>query len=896
MKKRNCIVILLILSLLIPNVGVFSAPTDSMNERVNEAISELMELGILKGDVDGSIRPEEKINRAEFVAIIIRANGLEDMVLAMDDNRVFKDLSDDYWANKYIHFAYKMGFIGGYDNDEFRPFDNITYEQAVKILVEMLGYGVVAQQRGGYPSGYMSVAANIGLTKGISNISYTEEITRATAALLLNNALDVKILEQDSFGDSQFTVKVSDETFLESVLKIKRDEGIIFGSDVSRLAGERHMDEDEVEINGVIYKIGNTKAKDYIGYYVEYYYEEDTKANERILRAIRKQESKNDVLTLSMRDIVSVQDDFTVIYETNNGKGKSGTEKAVLDKHKYVVYNGKPVAVPTKNDFIYNSGNLKLIDNDTDGDYDVVLINAYDNYIVERVHQTKPHIFTRNGKPTVILDVEDRSQKIQILKDGKKINIKDIQPWDVLSIAKSKDEEIITVHIVRDVVEGTVTEFEENNKVWLDNGNCYYLANDFSDNLFIGDVGKFHLNMDGDIQGVEYSFNTGKNYGYFVEVAESVSGLSDRAEFKIFTLDGEMKIFKSADKVSFCGERRTGREIANDDRVKGKPQLITYKLNSNGELITFNLAVDYTSTEEINTGTFTKNYEDESVQCSGGLIQAYSITEDTKIFMVPRLAFVDQEDRYRILDQLDDDFYYAILYDVDEEGNVGAVVVSDKKGEPSVNMKNSLLIIDKITKAINEKGEQVCRIYGFMNNEKVIKDFADDVTLIYDPVKWYRKYTEALSKEEIEQLKKEDENIKALQQGDMILIDENIHGEIIGYQVIFDINYVYEQNPYYESWTQSGVPNYYDREDNLYFAYGRVVQVTSSKVVINAKQKIDNIKKWNKAFPLENASIYVYDMDKKTIELGTPADIEKDDQILLRATNISDLVEIVVLK
>ena len=53
--------------------------------------------------------------------------------------------------------AVSIGFISGYDDGTFRPADNVTYEQAITMIFNVLGYKPVADLYGGYPHAYMSL-------------------------------------------------------------------------------------------------------------------------------------------------------------------------------------------------------------------------------------------------------------------------------------------------------------------------------------------------------------------------------------------------------------------------------------------------------------------------------------------------------------------------------------------------------------------------------------------------------------------------------------------------------------------------------------------------------------------------------------------------------------------
>lgn len=76
---------------------------------------------------------------------------------------------------------------------EFDPDANVTYVQAQKMLVSAIGYETYAQAQGGWPIGYKTYAASLDITKGISGIKDSTELTRAQVAQMIDNAMDTPL-------------------------------------------------------------------------------------------------------------------------------------------------------------------------------------------------------------------------------------------------------------------------------------------------------------------------------------------------------------------------------------------------------------------------------------------------------------------------------------------------------------------------------------------------------------------------------------------------------------------------------------------------------------------------------------------------------------------------------
>jgi hypothetical protein len=91
----------------------------------------LVEKEIIKGYPDGTFKPNQPINRAEFAALLNRAFTLQ----PIGNPRKFKDIPKKFWATEVIQKANQAGFLAGYPNGTFAPKQNITRIQSLVSLV-----------------------------------------------------------------------------------------------------------------------------------------------------------------------------------------------------------------------------------------------------------------------------------------------------------------------------------------------------------------------------------------------------------------------------------------------------------------------------------------------------------------------------------------------------------------------------------------------------------------------------------------------------------------------------------------------------------------------------------------------------------------------------------------
>lgn len=205
---------------------------------VESAVEELSSFDIINGYNDGSFRPDNYITRAEFSKIIVAACGYT--YNGYDDNLRFYDVNSSDWFKDYVYIAKSLDIVNGVDDVNFEPNSNITYEQAIKMIVAALGYNDEATNQGGYPNGYISVANVLGITNGV-NYRNTNKATRGDIALMVYNAL---YAECYTIWNDNGTVKrqMSDITLYEKHTAVKNvvENGGISSGDESDVSSEEN--------------------------------------------------------------------------------------------------------------------------------------------------------------------------------------------------------------------------------------------------------------------------------------------------------------------------------------------------------------------------------------------------------------------------------------------------------------------------------------------------------------------------------------------------------------------------------------------------------------------------------------------------------------------------------
>lgn len=100
-----------------------------------EAIAYVKLRGIVEGYADGTFRPDQSINRAEFTKIVTLYKFGQVMIDMCNTHIRFFDVSASAWYGKYICRAQDAGLVEGYSNGAFLPAENIDFDEAAKIIV-----------------------------------------------------------------------------------------------------------------------------------------------------------------------------------------------------------------------------------------------------------------------------------------------------------------------------------------------------------------------------------------------------------------------------------------------------------------------------------------------------------------------------------------------------------------------------------------------------------------------------------------------------------------------------------------------------------------------------------------------------------------------------------------
>ncbi len=815
---------------------------DISGTKYEEAAEILGALGIMVGDAEtGAFRPGDNILRSEMAKVSVYTIGLEDVANTSNFPTKFPDVVSNHWANGAINVASQQGMVIGDDVGTFRPDDPVLFQEAVTIMVRALGYEPKAATNGGYPTGYMVVASENQMLKGITATG-SEPATRGDIAQLVFNSLTVNLMEQTGFG-SDVSYEVVDKTLLYDRLNVEKAYGQITGTSETTLAGGSTTAEDRIMINENTFIEGDTRAKQLLGYNVVYYARIDTTSDEKTLIVVRPQASKNNTLTINATDLVSVtgeaEQNKTVTY-WGDEETSSDTKTASIVAKPVYIYNGKYSDAVTLDQLKPTSGNLILLDTDVNNVYDIVFVNHFTNIVVDTVSQATGRITDKYNNGSLLLDPNNTNVKYSIILNGDEIETSDLEEWNVISYTISTDKNLIKAYVSTESVLGTVTQLSKDGFKIDNSETTYKKAANYPNEINLRDTGRFYLDMEGNVAAVDTTATTTGSairgtYAYLVNAG--ISGtLEDTLQFKLFNINGETVVLDATTKMRVNDTYGlTATEVLGKFGKDGSvtPQLITYEVNSSGKVTGIDLAADATPEKPVNTAVFTKSLSaaDQVYKSASNMLGNVRVTDATVIFDIPAEAGTDTT-RYAVRNRTmftNDTPYDIIVYDLQEDFSAKAIIVTSTTGVTAA--ESPLVLVDEIASAQNEDFETVDIVYGLEESKRVELMSSDKNVFVK-------------------------ESGKPIKQGDIFQYSTDAKGAVDAITVLFDSEAADTE------FTK-------DVSTDLTVVYGRVTKKFSDSVNLSVNGTVQN-------YSTANATVYEYNSKRNNnnINTVTSGDIE----------------------
>ncbi len=838
----------------------------SSDEKTEENIKLMMALGFFTSDRFDEFDSERYMTRLEFSGALGKMFKFEEKT----DEQVFSDVPLGTENAGYIGAAYDLEIFSGDGDGCFRPYDYITYSEVKKSILYAAGYNKKVDEAGAQN---LRRYAESDLTKDLAYAD-SQKMRHSDIANVFENALDMCVLYSESIVYSDGKAyeemkKDKDKTVLTYFLKIKKVEGIVTGNEYTSVYNNlgAPCGSGQIQINGENYSYSG--GDDLIGEYVTAYIS-DNKADDKKVFYITSY-GNNKTLSLSY-DEFSYKDGS--LYNEEGEKPK----KIALADGAAIIYNEnyagsfgtKDITADT---FDIKSGRIFLIDNNTDGTYEVCRITEYETVFINGIDLRNETVTDAYKLLPVKLG---SSEKTEYYYKGREVTKDKLSDNTVLTMMKSPDGRLLRVYIADNFINGSISgKRTDNDGSYVTIGNKEYKVSDYYSKLEnsgnqiikklnVGVTGQFILSYDGEIAA--YVSMTNESYGYVIGISSDRGAFSNKARIKLFTENGRAEDFDLAEKTSITqnGETKT-YDLDKAIEFISPYKVIKYRLNDERKISKVEISV---YNEEASDKIFTQNVSKQTLQAQGNVLGAkYSVDTYTIVFNVPDPSVCDMskvfdEQNYTIGTSFSGGSNYTVdIYDTNEYQAAGIIInyIGAKGRTPGGGFLTPMVVSGISETLLND--DLCLQITGYVGG--VVK-----TTYISDKDQGDCEATGNWGVWNISGFKASDLKI-----GDVIQYTSKNNGYVDQYRVLFRPN---EQKEPFELYSEgTTVPANIQRAD-MYTAFGKVLAADNTQVVYSLASGGRKVMQFG-----SNINTYVIDMKKETIEVGKKTDIHTGDDVFI---------------
>lgn len=729
-----------------------------------QAVQELSALDVISGYDDGTFGPDKLVTRAEITKMIVDALAERSSAEASTESTKFADVSADHWAKGYINQGVADGFIAGMSDTEFDPDANVTYVQAQKMLVSAIGYETYAQAQGGWPTGYKTYAASLDITKGISGITDSTELTRAQVAQMIDNAMDAPLCVIASWktewnGTKTPNLEVRDGKegrAYETLFTEKHDAYKVYGrvtetsktgsvdTDKVTFQVEKadNFDDEEVKADSPVSEdmyIGDSKADNYLRTYSQALIQKNDDDEFTILSIAAAAANKS--VTVASEDFDENKSTDEALYFFPAGTTKGSTKYQLDTTNGVTIYiNGveSSKSIAELRDYLDKNETASVTlqketetgSTSTSAKYNTIMVSSYVTAIVDEVidktNETSVNFDTYSSgiqaKMTVNKDDDNYTYSFKL--DGKEIEATDLQQNDVLNISYDttgafKDSSFYDVIVTRNVVDSVkCTSINDSKGEYTIGGTKYKAAEGMDIDVETSTEYSLYLDHFGRIAKADEN-SVSKNYGVLKNIYKKAGG---DYMAQIITKNGTEEEYKvDSDNVtaykSYLVKSDADGAVYDSTNKKTDAypkQVVEYSVSSSSNKITIK-----------NGGVIAPTTADAEYKESGNKIGSVKMADSTVIL---DLSEVDTKDTYSVVSSLNDGSnYVAYGYDKSKSDNTYRFVIITE-GTSSVFNSETQLAIFNGSEVVDNDGDKTA--YNLVVNGEEKQFILDDDVVI----------------------------------------------------------------------------------------------------------------------------------------------------------------------
>ena len=718
MKKilHKIIGFILILGCLNVFCCISYADDTSITDKLKNTIDVLRLFNIIPDYYDYNIAVRENITRADFASAAAKLIGTE----KYDSGETYYyDVPKTHWAYKEIGALTEMGILHGSDDRIFRPDAAISLNEAYKILLTAMKYEPYAEADGGYPAGYIKLAAKLDFA--VPEYGGSDELCRGDALLLLRSAMTANILEIGSYVGNTVEYVESEETLLSANRRIYYDKGVLNGADGISVNDTVTLDSDSVIIDNEIYD-SDIRISEYIAEKIEFFYSCDKATEEKKILWAKPVGTTDLKYVTADNDASFNPSDFVLTYR--NEAGNSRTIR--LSRQLTVIYNG---GIADKDfDKIFNKQRYTAKFVMSDGEYKVAVVKAYETFVVGSADKKNLTVYDKAAPTDKLVLDESKYDRMTIKFMGASdISFDDIKSGFVLNYYLSLDKKNLEVLVTAEKINGTVERYGKTDGGYnVVIGGIEYFMPESSANTALTAAAQVTAYLDtfGDIAYIETA-DSGYHAAYMINAFLSEG--EDELHFKLLNESGVIeKNAECADRIVIDGIRYKNHTEAYKTFFEAGSfvqQLVLISRDSDNRIYKIDTVGYNPKNENQNSLSINIPYaEDLHFRKMGILGEKSVINNNTKIFSVPSEGNYSDDKQYVVLtanDINEDAKLNAETYKAAEQTGYEQYVVIKGYDVSAKLSADAPLLVTNIKTALNNDDAVVKRIEGYSGSQAV---------------------------------------------------------------------------------------------------------------------------------------------------------------------------------
>ena len=666
----------------------------------------LKHIGVI--DVYENYNTYDYISRIEFVETVLKMKKIDAESIVMDGVEPFYDVTPEDDIFDVAVAGYQLGLVKGGTDGCFRPYANISQDEAVIIILRALGAGDMLD----YVDGAYPLARKLGLYDNLG-VNKTSGITRKDAMILVYNAMKAEAIEKKIDG----TVEISPNgSILGEFYNLKYKTAVIEGNYRTTLYGEDLPEYNTLIIGGEMYNVTDPQYNEMIGVRVVVYYNENGSGHKN---AVYVEEVKTSSYEMALENVYTLNDEE--IEWENSDNGRALNKK--ISPECITIYNNSRIK-RTDGFKLPLNGKLKALDNNNDTLIDVIIVTAFDAYKVESVSSSYNRISLKGINTIIELNDYEKFRVVNV--DGEEIALSTIKEDDIAEIYISPDKKYIDIIIVGEQISGTVT------KIKTDNNRNY--------KIFTFDDGTQIRTM----VGYTEKINIGSNYVFLLDSRGYICATSDILKADVYKLavvmgiafsdgmetDVKVKLYGTDEKVYMLTIPKKvkclnyGSKVSNESAANLMLESEVIRYSAKDEVLT---SFEYASDDEsydglcrfaiLPDGDGTDNQYWRTAALIGGKIPVDSNT----VIITYNAEDKNNEREYSFgaMGGLTNEAYYpgSVAYRVGNNDIYADVVVTSRDVGGTLTKDSPVMLVSEISEIYDEEsGDIQISVKGFVAN------------------------------------------------------------------------------------------------------------------------------------------------------------------------------------